>query len=242
MIVITGNDEPGFLEIEISGELTESDYRTVLDPAIEAALERAERLRVLVVVTGNLTGMTPGAMFQDSRLGLRHWRGFDRIAIIADQAWLTRAVRAFAVLIPCPVRTFPLAEADEARRWLRESLGAIHQIDLGDGILQVKLIGQLESAAYDQEGEELNAFIRAHDRFRLLVDLREFDGWHGLDAVGDHLRLVRDHRMLVDRAAIVGTSALHKLAEGIGSRFIKGTTKYFDASDFAGAEAWLRAG
>ena len=153
-----------------------------------------------------------------------------------------RAVRAFAVLIPCPVRTFPLAEADEARRWLRESLGAIHQIDLGDGILQVKLIGQLESAAHDQEGEELNAFIRAHDRFRLLVDLREFDGWHGLDAVGDHLRLVRDHRMLVDRAAIVGTSALHKLAEGIGSRFIKGTTKYFDASDFAGAEAWLRAG
>jgi hypothetical protein len=242
MIEITRNDEPGYLEVALSGELTETDYTSVLDPAIERALESADRLRVLIVVAETLKGVTPGAMLEDSRLGLRHWRGFDRIAIAADQTWLSGAVRAFAILVPCPVRVFPRSEVDAARRWLRESLGTIHQVDLGDGILQVRLIGQLDSAAYSEESEDLNAFIRAHDRFRLLIDLREFEGWHGVDAIADHLRLIRDHRSLVDRAAIVGNNAIHRLAEGIGSRFISGPTKYFDADDLAGAEAWLRAG
>jgi hypothetical protein len=45
-----------------------------------------------------------------------------------------------------------------------------------------------------------------------VLDLREFDGWAGLSALGDHLSLVREHYRVPERIAIVGDKAWQKMA------------------------------
>lgn len=230
------------LEFRVSGTVADSDYKDVLIPALEAAIADHDRVRLLVRFDSRFKDFTLGALFDDARMGLKHWRGFDRVAVVSDNSWLNRAVKGFSVFLPCPVQTFSLAEYDQARTWLVESLGAIHQEDLGGGVLHLSLLGKLDPSVYAEEVEDLNAFIRRNDRFKLLLDLREFDGWQGLGAVSEHLKVVRDHYDLVDKAAIVGDSTWQRLGERVAARFIKAETKYFPSAEFEAAKAWIAKG
>ncbi len=230
------------LEFRITGTVTDEDYRTVLLPALDEAIAEHDRIRLLAHFDAGFEGYTAGAIREDARLGLRHWRGFDRVAAVAEEGWITRAIRAFGILMPCPVMVFPLAEHEDARRWLTESLGTIHQTDLGNGALLVQLLGKLDAAAYAREDAAMNAFIREHGRIRLLLDLREFDGWQGLDALAQHLSLVRDHRSFVRKLAIVGTNAFEKMARRLAPLFINAEVEYFGEDGFEGAKHWIKAG
>lgn len=241
MIEIAETDGGDMLEIRASGRVTEHDYETVLIPAIERSLAGGGPVRLLYQVGPGFEGYSAGAIWADARLGMRHWRGFDRVAVVTDSDAIELAVTMFGFAMPCPVRTFELDEVEEARAWLRQTLGVIDLQEIGEDALMVRLQGKLDSAAYAAKGPELDAFVEAHGRFRLLLDLRDFDGWQGLGAIGDHLSLVREHRKAPKRVAVVGDAAWMRLAEAVMSNFLDAKTKFFDADDFEAAKAWLLA-
>lgn len=241
MITIQPTASTDLLEFTVTGKVTDEDYTAVLMPAIDAAIEAHDHIRMLARFDAGFQGYSFAAMLDDASMGLKHWSGFDRCAIVTDTTWLRLAAQAFAPVMPCPVRVFPLGQEEEARRWLRESLGAIHQIDLGDGVVQIRLIGKLDAAAYAGEAGDLDAFIRANDHFRLLIDLREFDGWQGLSALGQHFKLARAHIPLVERAAILGNKPWQRLAERVGAQIIGKPVRFFDADSFDAAVAFLKS-
>lgn len=240
MISIEEHGESGLYTVEMSGRIREDDYEDVLIPALDLAIEAHERIRVLVVLSEDIS-FSVGAMLDDADFGLRHWRGFERMAVVGPQGWIMRAVRGLAPLMPCPVETFDPGQQDDARRWLSESLGSVHQTDLGGGVLHVQLRGKLDPAAMAEEERDMDAFIRANPRFRLLLDLRDFDGWQGLAAIGQHLKIVRTHYDLVDRAAIVGDAAWQRLGQRVLGLISGAETRYFDASSFDEARNWISA-
>lgn len=229
------------MEVRFAGKITDDDYEDVLVPALEAAIEAHDRVRLLVVFD-DWGGYELEALLDDARMGLKHWNGFERVAVVSDVAPLNTAIRAFSVLYPCPVAIFERSNLDDARRWMRESLGSLHQEDMGGGVLRVALLGRLDAAAYADAAEGIEAFIRAHgDGFSLLLDLRDFDGWQGLAALGQHFRLVRDHKGALRRAAIVGEAGWQKLAVRVGREVLGVEARYYDAAEFSSAQAWLGA-
>jgi len=230
------------LELRLSGQVTQKDYDEVLIPAIEAALKDHDKLRVLFVVADNFTGYDLGAVWADGRMGLTYWSGFERIAIAADPGWITTGVRAFAPLMPCPVQIFALNDTDAARRWLRESLGTVHMRDLDGRALHVELLGRPDAGDFDDAAGDLDALLRDRDGFRLLLDLREFDGWQGFSAVAGHFTLAREHAGLAQKVAIVGTHGWQKIAQRVVARFVNAETRYFAADDFEAAKTWLIEG
>jgi len=231
----------GTLGFSFSGRITGEDYDSVLVPAIDRAIETHDRIKVLMVFGEGFEGYDLAAVWDDARLGLRHWRGFERIAVVSGVPWLRTAVRAMGVALPCPVRLFAVGDEQEARRWLAESLGAIH-LEERDGVVRVRLIGQLEPRAYDGVEEEIARLFASSQPVRLLVDLREFDGWSGLAALGDHLSLVREHRRTPRRVAVLGDQAWEKLASRLLSRFTEAETRFFDDAHAEQAELWARGG
>jgi len=239
MIEVQPGPNESTLEVRMSGKLTAEDYETVLSPALKAALEKTDRVRVLVEFSPRFEGFDAGAFWSDAKLGLSHWRGFDRLAVVTDVDWIKTSMNLFGFAMPCPVQVFDLDELDEARRWLSESLGSIHMSDLGGDLLHVQLMGKLDSGDYAQAEETLDAFIRDHDGLKLLLDLRQFDGWQGLSAIADHFSLVRDHYRIPSKVAVVGNADWQKLAEKILSRFLDAETRYFEDDDFAAARAWI---
>lgn len=239
MIEVKPGTQEDLLEVHISAPVTDKDYKEVLMPAIDEALARVETVRMLVVLKAGLTDFTLGALWDDARMGLIAWSGFERVAVVTSSAGMARTLRAFSIFMPCPVSVFSNGYEDEARLWLFESLGAIHQTDLGGGALHVSLLGKIDKVVYAEETEDLNAFIRKNDRFRLLLDIREFDGWQGLGAMAAHFRLVRDHVGQLDKAAIVGDSRWKGMVVQVVRRLIGKEARYFGRNDFEEAKAWI---
>lgn len=239
MIKITQRGETGVYEVALSGRISDEDYKTVLIPALDRAIEEHDHIKALVILDD--VSYSLGAMFDDAELGIRHWSGFDRIAVVGETGWMTRAIRAFAPVMPCPLKVFEPGHEEEARRWLVESLGAVHQTDLGEGVLHVQLLGKLDPEVMEEEERDMNAFMRANDRFRLLLDLREFDGWQGLGALGAHFRIVRNHYDLIDKAAVVGDASYQKLAARALSKLSGAEVEYFGPKELEKAKAWMKS-
>ncbi|HET6911792.1 MAG TPA: STAS/SEC14 domain-containing protein [Rhodanobacteraceae bacterium] len=112
----------GVLGFIARGKVTSVEYRTIKTPRIEAAFAQHRKLRVLWLMGNDFRGFEFGAVWQDLTLGLRHWRGWECIALVTDTPWLRGIAFAFGFLIPGEFRLFPLCELDSAKHWISEGL------------------------------------------------------------------------------------------------------------------------
>jgi SpoIIAA-like len=106
--------------IRASGEVTGDDYRNVLIPAVEAALEAGHKVRLLYVLGEDMKGLgfTAGAALQDTKFGLGHYSSWERVAVVCAKEWLRHSVDILGYLIPGEVKAFSPAEETEARAWV----------------------------------------------------------------------------------------------------------------------------
>jgi hypothetical protein len=111
---------PGVLGFEAKGEVEAEDYREVLRPAIDKAVEEHGKVRVLYVLGPEFEDYEGGAMFQDAKLGAAHPFSFERCALVTDARWAGPALRVFSGLWPGVFRAFPSAELEAAKSWLTE--------------------------------------------------------------------------------------------------------------------------
>jgi len=100
------------------GEVDASDYETVLIPAIDTALKRHNNIRMLYQLGPQFIGFTSGAMWDDMKIGIAHFRAWEKIAIVTDHSWIIHATRMFAFAIPCPVKVFANHALGEAETWI----------------------------------------------------------------------------------------------------------------------------
>jgi hypothetical protein len=117
MIKVLGRMPNGTLGLEAVGKVTDDDFREVLVPAAEAALERGDT-RLLFVFGDDFDSFSlQGAWWQTRTLaGLR--KGWTKVAVVADADWLEHGAKAFDWLTPGDLRVFDDDEFAEARAWL----------------------------------------------------------------------------------------------------------------------------
>jgi hypothetical protein len=119
VITIIEDMPAGATGLHATGKVTEEDYRDVLVPAVEAAMERG-KVRLLYVLDDEFE-YSPGAVVADTKLWFKHLRGWERVAIVSDADWLENAVKAFGWLMPGEVKVFDDDELEEAKDWLAEA-------------------------------------------------------------------------------------------------------------------------
>lgn len=242
MLELRPNQPKGCIEFSASGKVTAQDYRMVLIPAVEVLAARGDNIRMLAHYGPTFEGFDLGAMVDDAKLGLRHWSGFERIAVVTDVKWLRHLISGLGFALPCPVKVFSNAELESARLYLREALGTVHlQFDDDHDRVTVQLVGKLEPAAYAGIEAEMDRWLSDRDSMRLLLDLREFDGWQGLSALHRHLGIVRDYRKLPKRVAVVGDAAWQDLGARLMAQFLNAEVKYFPSPAFGDATRWVES-
>jgi SpoIIAA-like len=99
-------------------QVTKDDYLTVVVPAVERAFAGHERVRVYYELGAGFAGFDAGAMLEDAKVGMRHLRHWDRVAVVTDVAWIGHAVSLFAFLMPAAVKVFATKDGEQARAWI----------------------------------------------------------------------------------------------------------------------------
>jgi hypothetical protein len=102
------------------GTVTVNDYESIIIPAVEELFSRLGKVRFLYHLGEDFTGFEAGAMWQDTKLGLKHLQGWEKMAIVSDIEWVRAAVKIFRLVIPGHVRMFHNNELAEATRWVGE--------------------------------------------------------------------------------------------------------------------------
>ena len=104
------------------GHVTKSDYETVLIPAVEEALKQKGKVRLYYQIDPDFSGIDPGAMWDDFKVGMEHVLRWERIAVVTNVDWIRHTIRAFSFVIPGVVKVFELPEAAKAREWIVDGL------------------------------------------------------------------------------------------------------------------------
>ena len=121
MIEVLPDFPKGVVAMRCAGQITRQDYEQVVIPTLGAALRQYQKLRMYCQVD-SFSGMSPGAMWDDVKVGLEHLTRWERVAVVTDIDWISRATKLYAFLMPFEVRVFPLADAEQAREWIVSSL------------------------------------------------------------------------------------------------------------------------
>jgi hypothetical protein len=122
MIEVLTSLPPRVAGLVAHGELSAEDYRDGIRPAIEAAFGAGPPVRMLFVLDSDFEGFSGGAIWQDAKTGMSHPTGWERVAVVGDVSWVSHSVHVFGFLMPGEVRSFALAERDEAQAWITEGL------------------------------------------------------------------------------------------------------------------------
>ena len=62
-------------------------------------------------------GLSAGAMWEDTKIGVEHWGGWKRTAVVTDIDWMANALAWFGWMSPGEIKHFALAERDAAIAW-----------------------------------------------------------------------------------------------------------------------------
>ena len=110
----------GVVGLKAIGEVEDDDYEDVIIPAVNAALEGREKIRLLYVLGPEFEEYEGDAIWEDAKLGMHHMFDFERVGVVTDVKWISRGVRWFGFTIPGQVKVFPYADLDAAKTWISE--------------------------------------------------------------------------------------------------------------------------
>jgi len=114
--------EGRIVEIKATGTLAKSDYERCALQA-EPLIERYGKVRMLVELQ-DFQGWSAGGLWGDLKFDIKHFSDVERLAIIGESKWHEATTRFFKPFTRAEVRYFTHEQADEARRWIEEGLGA----------------------------------------------------------------------------------------------------------------------
>jgi len=242
MIEILEDLPSGVLGVRAHGKVTSADYQEVLLPAVEGALANEERLSLYYEIAEDFEGFELGAMWEDTKLGLRHLLEWKKVAVVSDLSWLRLTMKGFGWLVPCPFRSYSRERMAEARDWIidDDTSGLIATLDTEKAILTLEPHGQLEKEDFHQLTAQVDPFLEEHgDLNGVLLRAFSFPGWDSFGAMLAHVKFVHGHQRHVKRLAIVTDDKMLSHMPGIAKVFVSAEVKHFPAGQDDQARSWI---
>jgi hypothetical protein len=109
----------------------------------------------------------------------------------------------------------------------------------GGKVLKVLLSGKLHADDYRRFGGDVDRLIQQHGKLRILVQMHDFHGWD-LGALWQDIKFDFKHFRDIERLALVGESRWQQGMASFCKPFTSAHVRYFDESQAAAAETWLR--
>jgi hypothetical protein len=100
----------------VTGKLTHRDYETFA-PLVDEMVTKHGKVRFLLEMA-DFHGWELGAVWDDMKLGIRHFSDISRIAMVGDKSW-EKGMSVFCKpFTRAEIRYFAKTEKEEALRWI----------------------------------------------------------------------------------------------------------------------------
>ncbi|MFD2351026.1 STAS/SEC14 domain-containing protein [Nonomuraea ferruginea] len=206
---------PGVDAIRAVGHVSKDDYEIVIEPLVDEARREGRHIRFLYEFGPDFQAFTPGADWEDLKIGLGSIRLFEGCAMVSDIGWIRESSRLMGFLMPCPVRVFGNQERDEALRWLSslpEGPGVSHRLVPESGVIVVEVKEPLRTQDFDALALTADGWLETHAGLAgVVVHARKFPGWENIASLLRHVRFVRDHHRKIRKVALASDSELARL-------------------------------
>ncbi len=106
------------IEVKLSGKLHKDDYRHFA-PAVDAAVEQHGKIRILVEMH-DFHGWDAGALWEDIKFDMHHFRDIERLAIVGETKWEHGMATFCKPFTTAMIKYFDAHDAEAARRWIAE--------------------------------------------------------------------------------------------------------------------------
>jgi hypothetical protein len=116
MITCKSDPTSSFIEIHVSGAVTNADLTACMGQAREA-VEHQGKTRILEFIE-HFTGIDPSALWTDIRLGVPLANKVTHVAIVADHAWVRAVTHVGVLFTKAKIEIFEPNQADQARAWI----------------------------------------------------------------------------------------------------------------------------
>ncbi|QDU74562.1 hypothetical protein Pan97_15710 [Bremerella volcania] len=106
------------MEVDVTGKLTKEDYGQLV-PATDKLIKEHGKIRILFVMH-DFHGWSAGAMWEDTKFGLKHFTHIERLGIVGETKWehgMAVFCRPFTM---AKMHYFDASKIDEARKWITE--------------------------------------------------------------------------------------------------------------------------
>jgi hypothetical protein len=113
------------LRVRITEELAQGDYALFV-PEIERLIAQYGKVRLLVEMV-NFRGWTAGALWQDIKFDVKHFRDIERLALVGEKRWQKNMAAFCKPFTSAEIRYFDRSETNLARAWVEEGVAAIRQ-------------------------------------------------------------------------------------------------------------------
>jgi hypothetical protein len=111
-------DAGKIVEVRISGKLTTDDYERFV-PELGRLITLHGRIRILFEMR-DFHGWTAGALWQDLKFDVKHFRDIERLAMVGEKQWEKGMAIFCKPFTSAKIRYFDVPGLDEARKWLAE--------------------------------------------------------------------------------------------------------------------------
>jgi SpoIIAA-like len=243
MLERLANLPSGIDGLKAVGKLSRADYDNAFQPLLDTARRDGRKIRLLYELGPEFQGLTPGALWEEVRLGLPLLRLFAGCALVSDHALARDATRLMGLLMPCPLRIFHCADRDAAVGWLaslREPDSRIsHRLLPALGVMVVEIKAAPLPSDLDELKLTADAWIQASGELHaLVIHAREFPGWDGFAGLLKHLHFARGHHLELERIALATDTRLATWAPELDVHFAQADVKHFAYEDLSRSIEW----
>lgn len=106
------------IEVHLSGKLTKDAYEAFV-PVTEAKIKQYGKIRILVVLE-DFHGWSAGALWEDVKFDVKHFRDIERLAIVGHSKWQEGMASFCKPFTSAEIKYFDLAEVESARTWIEQ--------------------------------------------------------------------------------------------------------------------------
>jgi len=106
------------IEVRLTGKLTKEAYEKLV-PVVDQKIKEFGKVRFLVILE-DFHGWTMGALWEDTKFDLAHWRDIEKLAIVGETKWEEGMATFCKPFTAAKIKYFDHAKLEDARKWIAE--------------------------------------------------------------------------------------------------------------------------